>query len=1108
MVWPYRALAESPETFVFSLVNDAREKSGPMPLVSLVAASISTAEPGLICVVPSTGKITYWESITSAAALDQSRQQRRGLESSVGNMLSGEMVAQLVNAEPAGFILHFTSGRIASLSVRDNQGRPNLRIHMLRSNIAPAGGLFGSLKNVLTGGGWRKDVIAIRAGDNRGREHREMIVATTKGTIQLWMIHRGGQHTLHHEWDAREDILLAIKTAEPDLEAQLEENFELLDFTSLRRGDRGDERTADGPGGRRNILFLGVTSRQGTTTYLLVEVAILQASLVVGLVYKVRSYATAYVRKSAWKPRLLFPKPYQTAFVVFERAIVVASVTTGADSPDQQLLREVHRFPKAFEDVVEFKKAVEVKVVGCESEDGYEDGEVTSRNGTHRGRLQNPACILLLKGVGVIRLTAHLSKVEEPFDEATNLPAKSKIEQAICYGKQPHNPLDFTIRPEIRYPPREIEEAALQISSEILDSSSKAILALTPSLEHQLAQRSTALSDLTSYIRATFPPLSRSTKWQLLWGAEKMAGAREIWRRHDDSLKYADTDTHVSVLAELVDMLHERYKHEPNTKRGELDKVRYWFTKDIGRLEIIVPWAYNTVRELNRFGPKDPAELVELVSEANDISIGALETAFNFRQRNARRYGLEDEPLRNGVLKDEEAFRGLPPFWTSMRLTTLTTRMLSDLSRDFAVEYLEKPPGKGQPDPKRIAKIASDNPAQIDVSCRTYTERYLWCSVQPQEDLKAEGVRLKKELFAMRKVQFRRLASLNLVDAGIHLSEQYQDMGTLVELVSEEISKAALRSNQPGTPEDEKDQQKKRLQMLEDRFERYFRIFGEPWATALFTQHIRKGNLAGLMDDNEEWQAFLTKFLRANPAYAKLSWINDVLAESDIDQARDTLLDVASVKEQDLWSKKVELSIGKLALLATRKDQRVSSTDDERVDRVHRELGLIDIQDKLYQHVAPTVHVAIDEKAEIQLVRSEFGSQVTKDKPALSSVLEQGLATLVAREVIGADRLVDVLTLMDHHYDLENPSELTGQEFYLALQVVQFVRAEDMRRAELLERIIWRRCMIRDDWTVINDTQLKDDRAVEQSTGDTALFTNLQAGYKSGRLMCTYIWER
>src|SRR5690606_38217356 len=103
------------ETFIFTLPYPSKHASDPLPLGSLVTPSTSSDEPGLVIVMPMSGKVAYWESISSAATLDFIRQQRSGVEDSISGMYSGEHVTQLVNAGSAGFVLVFSSGRLAYL---------------------------------------------------------------------------------------------------------------------------------------------------------------------------------------------------------------------------------------------------------------------------------------------------------------------------------------------------------------------------------------------------------------------------------------------------------------------------------------------------------------------------------------------------------------------------------------------------------------------------------------------------------------------------------------------------------------------------------------------------------------------------------------------------------------------------------------------------------------------------------------------------------------------------------------------------------------------------------------------------------------------------------
>lgn len=1103
LIWPYKATSSCPETFVFTLSNGAREKSQSCPLGALVTASVFPAEPGLVVVMPTTGKITYWDSITSAAALDLTRQQRRGVEGSVGSMLSGEHISHIVNAEPAGFILCFSTGRLAQLVLRDNQGKPTVRVQMLRNSANPSGGLFGSLRSVFVAGGWRRDVVAVTAATSRRRkEERDVVVATAKGLLQLWKVQRGGQHTLHQEYNGTEDMLVAIRTAAPELETQDADTFNVLDLAHVPRVGKSDD-SRNGEQTDTMFVVLAAFTGQDSSSYVLFDITLADDRLFVGLVYRIRSYTKPWVRSQPRRPRLLLPRPSQTAFIVFDKAVVVASVTDDSDSPDDQLLRDLHRLPNAFEDVIHFKDALENDFVGCGAEDGSETGDGSAQDTARPVRKQNPACLILLRGGDVLRIGTQAPKGKASRDNSTNVPIKSKIEQAICYGADPGNVIDFGCRLEGQYSQGEVERAVLEVSSEILNSTSKAVLTVTPSMEHQLKQRFDAIGQLATYSKKVLPSLSRLTRWKLLWDAEKLATACTLWITHDKILKQKQVGKRDSLLAQLIDMLHERYKDVPAPERGELDQVRHWFTKDVGTIQNILPWLYHTVDLFTNRFKKDYEGLVQLVLEANMLAQVAFETAFRFRQDNASAYDLGDENMSNGVLESEESFKGLPAFWTSFDMIPEMMIKLTDYSYEFAAKHLRNLPSDG-PFYNQLMKIAELNTDLVDHSCRVQIEQYRWHLAQPDRKSKSYGESLKNEYLTVREQQFRNLAALGFANesfilSAMRLCERYHDMDVLVDLVGGQLTKMALFLTRPGLSDDMIARAKKKLSTIQARFDSYFDKFGKDWAVALYTSQINRACLGTLMDADGSWKSYLTEYLRANPAYAKLSWINDVTNEMDFRTAGRTLLDLGTVKEHDLWSQKVELSIARLSLLAATKNGGMTSEDEELEGGAKGELELVSVQEKLYQHVLPTIQAAIDDNAEIQLLKAEFGSQVAKDRPALSSVLEQGLESLVARQTMSISMLVDVLTLIDHHYDLNNPSHLAGQEFYFALKVADMMTGESPGRVKLLERIIWRRCMIRDDWIVINDTQLKDDQAMEQSTAESALFTTLKAGYKYGR---------
>lgn len=1087
IIWPYSSNNTSPDpsrTYIITLPHPAKIASDPLPLGAL-APGPASAEPGLLVIGPATGRITFWEDISTAATEDLMKQKQHGFQGSTGNMLYGETVTSVTSAEPAGFVLTFSTGRIAHLNVRDLQGKPTINVRFLGGNgNNQTGTLLGGLKNVFSGGTWKRDIVAVGAGLSRSRGQRDVIVATSKAVLLVWDLNWSGNNSLQHEVDAQEDLLAALKEGGATVAGQKEHSLMILDVTIVTTNERSREIALVGGEQGLGLLALIAWCVEDLTKYALVEMTLAKGSVIVDVVHPVHCYTTPTPYSQNWIPKVYLPDRSQTAFLVFPAAVVLMSLVRIEESPESQLLMDSHKLPQPFQDVIHFRRDNSFEVIGCTAED--------------QGTTQKaPGCALMIRSYGVVRIAAlPVQDGADPFNQA-KVTAKTKIEQAVFYGSMPQNLIDFARKSALTFTQEEVEAAALEISDEILRSSSKFIPAITPSLEHQLKLRATALRDLIVHINANFPPLSRLAKWKMLWDAEKLTAARVVWKNYDASLKKKGKDQS-SLLYELVEMLNERFKLENQPEQGESDPVRHWFINDIWRIEYIVPWAFNAVQELYQEGSRDHPTLMRLVSEANDISLGALETAFGFRQQNANTYGLGNEALADGVLR--HGFEGLPEFWTSTKPTILTTRQLVDFARELAFKYYDKPPAEGEPDQSIVKKVAGENARQVQVCCQIYLERIGWCKVQDDEQDRADGEYFKEAHKGIRMVQIRKLADIGLLEEGIALAERYSDMRALVDLIVEALGDTATRLHQHGLSDEDEHALQQRMDAIQERIGSYFDTYGDRWARALYSKKIAKGFLADLLDDGADEQAYLTRFLRSEPAYAKLSWINEVVNERNYGEAARTLRTYALTSETALWNKKIELSLAKLAAMAVSEGADSTQQTDEmdQTPPIHQEFLLIAIQDRLYAHVLPIIQAAIDEKAEVDLAMAEFAKHFVEGKPALRTVLEHGFTKLVHREVLSPSELIDVLTLMDEvSYDEE---EFSGKEHMLALQVLEHsgLTARAPELSTLLKQVIWRRCMVKDDWEAINKTELKADTQVEVETRATALFKTFKEGYKLG----------
>jgi len=177
----------------------------------------------------------------------------------------------------------------------------------------------------------------------------------------------------------------------------------------------------------------------------------------------------------------------------------------------------------------------------------------------------------------------------------------------------------------------------------------------------------------------------------------------------------------------------------------------------------------------------------------------------------------------------------------------------------------------------------------------------------------------------------------------------------------------------------------------------------------------------------------------------------------------------------------------------------VAFPDGEQTDLgvVEKDLGLANIQQQVYSYILPSIEAAIDENAEVQLVLEAHGNKKgLKKRKALSSLLEEGLSRLVRQQCLGVMMLIDVLTLMDSAEKSAMEGSFKGQQFYLALKALSLA-ISDREEQNLLLRIIWRRCILKDDWKAVNNTESKDDEHVKDQLRLTALYLTFKACFKN-----------
>ncbi len=1077
LIWRYvhgNSPIEHLKPLTVKLLNPSSNPRHPLPLGILVPTS---AEPALLVVMPNSGKVTYWESLSSAANVDPYRQRQQSIQGAVSGLLSGEFITKITEAEPRGFVLTLSTGRLAHLMVSDPQGKPAINVQFMRDSGAQSGGVFGSLRSVFSSAGWRKDVAAVRAASSWQRGQRFVVVATTKGTFQTWDLNWNGTHSLVNEVEAKEDMLQALIEG-AEIPQNIDEHlFEVLDFTLLPGVGLGQEIATINKSGDCKLIAL--TSLKGTdsTKYTLIGMTLTSKSVNIDVVHPITCFRASLPLESTFRPQIVVPEPAQTAFVIFETSVVLLSLVEVAETPSSQLQIEAHTLPEPFQDVIDFRKTKPYKVVGCAPE-LYDHSHTPS------------SCVLMVFGFGLVRVSALPMKEGQSTLDRAAVTVATKIEQAVFFGSLQQDLLDFTPRPEMNFEQEEVEAAALNIAQSIMDSSSAYVVAIAPSMEQTLQRRATALAELNNHLKKHYPPLSRLTRWKLLWNAEKMASAKAIWRCYTAALnnpnKGSDKRT---LLAQLVEYMHQSLKNENQPDLHQTDGVRHWFIHDVWRLENIIPWAQEIVEALFEESVEDDAKIdqatqARFVSEANDIQLAGLETAFLFREDNAAAYGLGDERMVDGILKG--GYEELPQIWTSTPFIVEKVKTLTDVSRELAKLNEDSDGTEGDPSPQLVIKLAADNPRQVQICCQTYIERYRWLKSRPDAGSRAAGERLMRAHFEVRRNLFASLSDIGQPEMGIKLAEKYHDMDALVLIIEQEIDSA---------------ESEEVSQQYEERVDEYFVKFGTHWATAFFKRHIDGGKTVEVLNNNTSYRKHLTHFFRHHQEYAKVAWINEVAAERNYLLAA-THLERAREQERNLWSCKIALSMAKLSVMAASAERQIENQAMESaMGRIDGQLPVMTIQGELYDYIKSTVRDALDADAEADLAMQRYGSSFVDGKPFLRDVLDRNLRILLAMEILPVDGLIDILTLIDGQVSYSDDGfQILDSRFFSALKILRQSTSEDTDpgRLDLLEKIIWRRCMIQDNWEEINRTELKDDKQVELETGITALFKTIKEGYRNG----------
>ncbi|KAI9664780.1 MAG: hypothetical protein M1821_006228 [Bathelium mastoideum] len=1095
-VWDYTAAPGATKPRVFDLQTTI-STTEPLPVGTLLA-SRSANELGIV-IVTATGKILFWENVETLESSSLFQQKRNSATAFIGGMLSGEKVWNIVSAEHAGFVVVFSTGRLAHLTLRDAQGKPQITAQFLRNQTGNQNsGFLGGLKSVFGAGSWRADLAAVRTCPSDAKSNMNVIAATLQGEFHIWEIDWSAQQEYKGFANARDAIETALKD-DAQAKAQNHGFTKIIDFVFYDNTNQGHLEVVnqDGVRGFSILALVEQPGNGGLSTYALADIALMGSSVHVNRLVYCESPMKSLQQSGpqSW-PRLRLPRPDHTAVLVFEFAVALVSIKARENTPESQLLMEARVQVPSHQDTVPITKDDKARLVG------YCEEPLTGKN-------QESEFALITRHAGVLRFSVSGSGPKRSSDKSS-YQLKSRIEQAIFYGDVPGTLIDFNHISANDYALSQVEKAAQAVSHKILTSRVD-LIQTKQSMAEQLDERARLLHNLALYLKQVFPPLSRNTKWSLLWDAEKLKCARAVWSLFEVRLaqKGAGHRTNLEVAVACMDDSHTVAL---NLGLGETDELRTWFTKGTDHFDKIIECVYRAIKQDYGQGNKNALSVLDMAREADDIAVTALNTAWEFRSANLALYGLEHDALDQKT--SDPNFSGMSEIWTSNQDLVVTLDRLIHYSRmvvlkcDGELEFpLTKNGIESSDHDRELLSVAARNPALIRVTSKAKTERLKWLNAEGNNQAGRSDSDSEEKLGQWQTQQIRALQQIELWDDAIRLADEFNNMQLLVDAIKEEsemhspyLNAPPKLLNQSGLGVDDVMEHEERMTKLVGYIREKFVKHGWAFAQPYYQGVIDRGTLGGFIDEAQANETDATRFLREHEErFAKLGWINEVLRKGqsveagrkNLSRAGDMLNNWVSHNEKNLWSAKVEASMAKLAYMA--ENGKVAITNVQRhalvpkFEAVDSQAKLLKIQERVYAHVAPVLEKALDATAKIELTMAEFARRVIKlGRKGHARVLQACFEKLLRLERLIPTELIELLTLMDTRKCEYREHDISGQECGLALEVLQLagLQAEETLERGYLE-LVWKRALVRDDWKTVNATQGKSDREVNKSLAKT-----------------------
>ncbi|WBW72701.1 nucleoporin, WD repeat Nup132 [Schizosaccharomyces osmophilus] len=579
---------KDPPTITFPLPEESDADAPELnPLTAIVSSDIPDRDPGLLILMPVSGRIAYWTCIGNALA--QPIVKPQGMESQF-KLSSNEYCLRLYCANPFLYIVSTNYGRLLSISLRDSSGLPKICLN----TVASHGGLLSKcLEKLRIKNPFASYAVSIMSPPLSSSFRHLLYVTDSSGLVDIYNLK---DETMHVRVDLTPTFLKVLEEAE-----MIPEDFLFLD--SAITSQDGD-----------SITFLcswkyGLRYKYSLYTCDFSNIANPHLMFVHSLGYTSSKKQRLKIQYASFGPCFILVSP---------SAVIILNTRMDLDYNTMYCYRE---------DVIRFKSDISGGIIAS----GCKQLSLGIKSSHANPKL---SCLVVTSKTGVTEI--EIQDDAQQLDAVESL--KRKIEEAVFYGYVYENPLDFSWKTIPKLKVSEIERLIYSIGKEILTSSSSHLPPVLPSLIQHLDLRLTYLNNLVRYVKDIPYDISDGLLFSLRILGEKCNAARSLWATIDLEMSTASRSL---IFQRIIFKLG---------KETQLDKsVRNWFMQSIDNIEQLIMQAHNFCVDSASRVQELPIEVMNVILESNEIILAILSSALSYRVETHGIYDISADSFEKEV---------------------------------------------------------------------------------------------------------------------------------------------------------------------------------------------------------------------------------------------------------------------------------------------------------------------------------------------------------------------------------------------------------------------------------------------------------------------------